>query len=136
MIRRYRVDFCRMAFLVLPSFVAFSSHWMWWGGPCPPGRFILPLLPLAAPALALCWHDFRHPISRFIFILLSAFTIVMSLMSLRMPGSLMFHRHFLRDFLPSLAAFPTLPLFFVHRSRPVPWVSYQVLLCWLGIHDL
>ncbi|MCK5851129.1 MAG: hypothetical protein KAH23_09460, partial [Kiritimatiellae bacterium] len=83
-----------------------------------------------APALVLCWRDFRHPLCRFIFILLAAVTIALSLISLRIPGSLPLHRHFIRDFIPSLAAFSHLPLFFVHRSKPVPWLSYQTLACW------
>jgi hypothetical protein len=118
--------------VTLPAFAVFSSHWMWWGGPCPAGRFLIPLLPLWAPALAAGAGRRAGPVFRLLAFWSVAITLALSLFALRETAALPFHRHFLRGLLPGYDAFATLPKLFFHKTEAVPPAQYAFALGWLA----
>jgi len=128
--RQYRRDVIFILLLVLPSCVVFSSHWMWWGGPCPPGRFLMPLMALLAPFVALGLTYHRHPAYHIPLIFTITITIMLSILSLKYVGELTSHVHFIRSLIPSYDAFPCWPQFFYHRTESVPFINYFVAGMW------
>ncbi len=46
-----------LAAVAIPYAAMVTSFGMWWGGWSAPARFLVPLVPLAAPALAYAWRD-------------------------------------------------------------------------------
>ncbi|MFH0788031.1 MAG: hypothetical protein V2B13_10525 [Pseudomonadota bacterium] len=130
--RQNRHDLILILFLILPSYAVVSSHWMWWGGPCPPGRFLLPFLPLLAPLVALGLTFHRHPLYHISLIFTVTITILLSILSFNYVDSLPFHVHFIRGIIPSFDAFPFFPQLFIHHSESVPIINYIVTVLWLG----
>ncbi|MEI6971788.1 MAG: hypothetical protein WCL44_09755 [bacterium] len=130
-IRSRQKDFAAIALLAIPSYVVFASHWMWWGGPCPPGRFIVPVLAIVAPVTALGIVSARHAFWRSLLVLAIGATLALSFMSLTASGELVSHTHFISRKLQSWSAFPCLPLFYVHRDNPVAMVNFAMLALWL-----
>ncbi len=129
--RQDRRDLILILFLIFPSYAVVSSHWMWWGGPCPPGRFLLPFLPLLAPFVALGLTFYRRPLYHILLIFTVTITILLSILSFNYVGSLPFHVHFIRGIIPSIDAFPFLPLLFIHYSESVPLINFTVTGLWL-----
>jgi hypothetical protein len=128
---RNRHDLFLLLFLLVPSYAVVSSHWMWWGGPCPPGRFLLPFLPLLAPFVALGLTFRRHSLYHILLIFTVTATVLLSILSFNYVGSLPFHVHFLRGMMPSIDAFPFFPQLFIHHSESVPISNYIVTVLWL-----
>jgi len=130
-VRDRRRDLAAIALLAVPSYVVFASHWMWWGGPCPPGRFVIPVLALLAPLTAMGVAEARHPFWRSVLAVTVAAGLAISAMSLAAPGELVSHTHVLGRKLQEWIAFPCLPTFFVHRKDPVGAVNFIVLGLWI-----
>lgn len=131
-VRSRQKDFIAIALLAFPSYVVFASHWMWWGGPCPPGRFLIPVLVMLAPVTALGIATAKHPFVKSLLVLAVGVGLALSFMSLTASGELVSHTHLLSRKLHAWAAFPCLPLFYVHRDDPVAVVNFVMLALWLG----
>jgi len=131
LVRGHRRDSILIGILTLPSFVAFSSHWMWWGGPCPPGRFIMPLLPFTAPMIVLALVRMNNPVCRTAAAAAAAMGIGIFLLSIRFTDMLTTHKHIFSYCSTAWNAFPCLPNFFIHRRDPMPLASPALLSCWL-----
>ncbi len=131
--RRSRADSLWLAALAAPTFAVLASHWMWWGGPSPPARFLIPLLPLAAPALVLALAEYRRPAYGAALAFAVAVTLTLSAlaMSPAIVRELTWHSHWAKRFVVSVDAFPSLPSFFYHKTAAVPVLEYAVLGCWL-----
>ena len=117
--------------LSVPSFAILASHWMWWGGPCPPARFIIPLIPLFIPAVIAALAAASTSTFRLLAGGSILFTLALSVVSLGELNSLPFHRHFLRWWVISYDAFPFFPLFFIHRVDGVPRENFVVAALWI-----
>jgi hypothetical protein len=117
----------------MPTFAVLASHWMWWGGPAPPGRFLIPLLPLGAPALALALAEYRRAAYGAALALAVAVTLTVSALAVppAVVRGLTGHSHWVGKVVLSVDAFPSLPSFFYHKSETVPAVEYLVLGFWL-----
>lgn len=129
--RRARRDAIELLALTLPTFAIVGSHWMWWGGPCPPGRFLIPLLPLWAPALVAGFSRHAGAVSRLVAGWSVAATLAISAISLGSVAALTRHKHFLRPLLLGFDAFPPLPKFFYLRSDVVPPAEVALAAFWI-----
>lgn len=125
--------YCVQALLfTVPSFIIVSSHWMWWGGPCPPARFIIPLIPFYVPGIVtVIKSSLRLPKCRILCLLLILATLAISYVSLRHVDNLHAPRNFLRDQFLSMDAYFPFPSFYIHRSQPVPGDRFSVAAVWL-----
>jgi len=130
--RTNRAYFTLALVLALPSFVILASHWMWWGGPCPPARFILPLIPLFVPAVVAALSCASSPVFRLLAGGSIALTLALSAVSLKFVNALPFHEHFLRKLVIAYDAFPFFPLFFIHRSEGVPREHFVIAAFWIA----
>jgi hypothetical protein len=65
-LRRKDVRFFAAVLLAtIGAFVASSARmYMWWGGSSAPARFLVPILPLAAPLIAVAFHELRSAAAR------------------------------------------------------------------------
>ena len=119
-----------LALIAMPAFLIFASHWMWWGGPCPPGRFLLPLIPLVAPLLVYALREVRG--AAYTLALWSAIglTLFISAWGWQLPGELEFHQHVARLSFLSWLAYPWFPDFFYHHTENVPAASFVFLGFW------
>ena len=126
--RRY---FALALTLTIPSFAILASHWMWWGGPCPPARFIIPLIPLFIPAVVGAFALASGPVFRLLAGGSIVFTLILSFVSLGELNALPFHRHFLRWWAIGYDAFPFFPLFFIHRVDAVPRENFVIGGIWI-----
>lgn len=51
--------------LVIGPFLASTTqYYMWWGGGSVPARFVVPILPLLAPLIAVAFREWRGPVAR------------------------------------------------------------------------
>lgn len=118
--------------LSLPALSVFASHWMWWGGPCPPARFIVPLVPLFVPAVAAAFSAQAGPVFHLLAGAAALATLALSRISLGFLFSLPLHRHFLRKTIAAYDAFPFFADFFVHGRDPQPREQYLVAALWIA----
>jgi hypothetical protein len=72
MLRQTRQRWFALALLAtVVTFVASSTRmYMWWGGSSAPARFLVPIVPLLGPMIAVAWNGFRSPAARTIAALL------------------------------------------------------------------
>jgi hypothetical protein len=129
--RDRRREAAGLLFIILPTFVIVSSHWMWWGGPCPAGRFLLPILPFMAPFVAAGFGTLRTFSLRAAAAVPVVFALVVAAASLADPVMLAFHHHIGYRLFPALDGYPALPTFFIHRSKNVPASSWTFLAWWM-----
>jgi len=99
-------------------FSCLPSHWMWWGGPCPPARFLIPLLPVLAPA----WRwglftDYGKGIRLALWMAVGC-SLALGLGSLAVPEVLSSHRHVLRDWDEAWNAYPGFPPCSIIKAWP------------------
>ena len=134
--KRNKQDMIQVAILTLPAFAIVASHWMWWGGPCPPARFIMPLVPFLGPALVYGFELGRKRFWRPIITTAVAISLLFGIMGLAMPGRLTIHHHIGDRLFLGMKGFPCLPHFFIHYSTTVPASSYMLLAIWLIISIL
>jgi hypothetical protein len=128
--KQNRVYFFSTLILTVPSFVIFTSHWMWWGGPCPAARFLIPIIPLFIPAIALALMYISSTVFRLLAGASIISTLILSYYSIGYLATLPFHQHYLRWLIPSYDAFPFFPLFFIHRTQEVPIENFTVAGIW------
>lgn len=119
--------------LSLPALSVFASHWMWWGGPCPPARFIVPLVPLFVPAVAAAFGTMSGPVFHLLAGAATLATLALSRISLGFLFSLPLHRHFLRHTITAYDAFPFFAHFYVHRRDPQPPEQFLVAALWVAV---
>jgi hypothetical protein len=131
--RAHRAEVLRILILLVPSVVIVSSHWMWWGGPCPPGRFFLPFWALLFPFILYGIPSCRHRLLMPATVVAILFALVCGVQSWIDPTTLPFHLHNAYARFPVLHGFPSLPLIAVHRRYPFPTESYTTLPLLLGI---
>ena len=62
---------------------AVTQAYMWWGGASAPARFVLPLVPLAAPMLAAAANGIRHPVMTAAWWVAGAWSVAMVVTGLR-----------------------------------------------------
>lgn len=118
--------------LSLPALSVFASHWMWWGGPCPPARFIVPLVPLFVPAVAAAFATAAGPVFHLLAGAAALATLALSRISLGFLFSLPLHRHFLRHTITAYDAFPFFAHFYVHRRDTQPREQFLVAALWVA----
>lgn len=53
-----------LLFVLVPYLLAVTHFAMWWGGTSAPGRFFVPMLPLMAIPIAVCWTAIRSRATR------------------------------------------------------------------------
>jgi hypothetical protein len=53
-----------LLFVVVPYLLAVTHFAMWWGGTSAPGRFFVPMLPMMAIPVAVCWTVVRSRVMR------------------------------------------------------------------------
>jgi hypothetical protein len=72
------------------TFVASSTRmYMWWGGSSAPARFLVPVLPLLAPMIAIGFGALRTPVTRGFAALLLGLSLLMSIGGSMFPEQLM-----------------------------------------------
>jgi hypothetical protein len=130
---RHKKAFWLVAGIAAPFILVAGSHWMWWGGPCAPGRFLLPVVPLLAPVLVLGISRLNNR-RRLLWSLLAASALLVGLASILNPGVLTTHRHVIYDFLfQGQEGFPSFPKFFFHRTEGVFYGNYLLLALWVAV---
>jgi hypothetical protein len=117
--------------LAIPYVLLVGSHWLWWGGPCPPGRFLLPVIPLFAPLLVAGVTRPAGPLGRMVLVGAMLLSLLIGGLGFQRPGELTTHRHVLYAVAPGLEAYPALPLFALPPQEAVPMESYLLLGLWL-----
>jgi hypothetical protein len=118
--------------LTWPSFLIFASHWMWWGGPCPPCRFALPVLPFACPFVAAGFMLARRTWARAAVVVTVAVAVVFSVIGYLEPAVLTSHGHGGPRFFPGMFVHSALPKMFYHWTQSVP-VSDTMHACLWGL---
>ena len=72
------------------AFVGSSTRmFMWWGGSSAPARFLVPILPLAAPLIAVAFHDLRSRAARATAALLLVISVAVAIGASAWPEHLM-----------------------------------------------
>ena len=72
------------------AFVASSTRmYMWWGGSSAPARFLVPVLPLVAPFVAVAFHEFRGSSARTAAALLLAVSLAIAVAGVVSPQRFM-----------------------------------------------
>ncbi len=91
MLRRAEQRWFALALLAtVLTFVASSTRmYMWWGGSSAPARFLVPILPLLAPMIAIGFRELRTPAARGCAALLLVVSLLVSLGGSLFPGHLM-----------------------------------------------
>lgn len=119
--RQFKSELIKITILTLPSFIVVASHWMWWGGPCPPARFILPMVPFLFPLLAAALpRVYASTFWRTVFEISLVFSFLVSFDSFINPNELPFHRHIAYQRFMGLDGFPHLPFYVLHRTQDFP----------------
>jgi len=117
--------FVSSVLLMVTYLAGTAGHWMWWGGPCPPARFIMPALAFFTPCILLALEANRsrlvHALAAF-FILIGA---VASVSGMLHPGELTRHANVIYRYIPGLEAHPVLPCFYWHKNDPEQVSSYH-----------
>jgi hypothetical protein len=90
MLRRTDLRWFALATLAtVGAFVASSTRmYMWWGGSSAPARFLVPILPLAAPAIAIAFTGFRASAARASAALLLAVSLAVAAVGVASPQRL------------------------------------------------
>ena len=80
MLRRLDVRLFGIALTAtIAAFVASSTRmYMWWGGSSAPARFLVPVLPLLAPMIAIAFHGLRSASARMMAVALLAVSLAMA----------------------------------------------------------
>ncbi len=72
--------------LIVVGFVASSTRmYMWWGGSSAPARFLVPILPLLAPMIAVAFQGTRSPAARWVSASLLAVSVSVALAGVVAP---------------------------------------------------
>ncbi len=91
MLRRAEQRWFALALLAtVLTFVASSTRmYMWWGGSSAPARFLVPILPLLAPMVAVGFGELRTPAARGLSVLLLVISLLVTLGGSMFPEHLM-----------------------------------------------
>lgn len=82
-------------FIIVPFFylIAISSFEQWYGGLCPPGRFLMPVISFLVPIAVYGYHKIRSISFRVIAVLLGAISVAVGVSSMTLPGRLYKYKH-------------------------------------------
>ncbi len=131
MYRRHRRELLLILLMTVPTFVTAASHWMWWGGPCPAGRFLLPLIVLSGPLVAFGVGRDRGSFQAAFVFLAVVVSLVFGLRGIQYPAMTRLHNHIGCTLFTGLKGYPPLPVFFIHHTQSVPVSSYALLALWM-----
>jgi hypothetical protein len=88
--RRESRLFALALILTVVAFVASSTRmYMWWGGSSAPARFLVPILPLLAPMVAVAFDGWRSAAARWLSALLLAVSVAVALAGVVAPRQFM-----------------------------------------------
>ncbi len=117
--------------------VGTAGHSMWWGGPCAPGRFMMPALALLAPTLVIAFERNQSVPIRAAWLFFAAIAAFSSLCGLVFPDVLTRHVNVVYGFLRGLEAHPAFPCFYWDKNDPEQISSYYTMLVWAaGVFSL
>ena len=132
-----------LAALLLAQLVAVGSLEMWWGGAAPPGRMLVPILPVLALPIAWAYRrGFESPVRRSAYQLLVFVGIaISSAMVLAQDGGLITQDRdgssrllqWLSELWPSWEAVPSVAAFGLRQSAPLValWIAAAAGVAWL-----
>jgi hypothetical protein len=91
MLRRSDRRWFALALLAtVAAFVASTTRmYMWWGGSSAPARFLVPILPLVAPMMAVAFRELRSPASRGMAALVLCISLIVAIGGSAWPERLM-----------------------------------------------
>ena len=91
MLRRPELRLFALALIVtVVAFVASSTRmYMWWGGSSAPARFLVPILPLLAPMIAVAFDGWRSAAARWVSAFLLAVSVAVALAGVVAPQRFM-----------------------------------------------
>ena len=80
-----------MLLVVAPFLASTTQYYMWWGGGSVPARFVVPILPLLAPMIAVAIQHFRGSAARGGFALALAYSVLAFGVVVVRPGAMLMY---------------------------------------------
>ena len=124
--------------VIAPYLASTTQYYMWWGGASVPARFVVPILPLLAPMIAIAVRDVRDSAARGGMALALGFSLLAFVAVVVRPGAMLMYNdrdgtgrflETLQDGVPLTATLPSFidPDIFAQLPSTLVWVLAAVL---------
>ena len=74
-----------------PFLASTTNYYMWWGGGSVPARFVVPILPLVAPLIAVAFREYRSPAARGVLGAALAYSLVAFVAVVARPAAMLMY---------------------------------------------